>query len=125
MIQVTLETLDAFIAKYAKARGGELNEDTDSEAMFLASGRFTGVYMLSTALSPMWIGLQNATARSSSDGKGTPFPTVRDAVQSMLTRPLAQGRAEVFYSEDAAECLRWTADRIESFKAMGGSLLYG
>lgn len=125
MIRVTLDTLDGFIAKYAAARGGELNEDTDSEAMFVCSGRFSGVYVLSTAFGPMWIGVQNATARSSSDGEGAPFATVRDAVKDMLTKPGRRGSAEVFYSDDAAERLRWMADRIASFKAMGGFLLCG
>jgi hypothetical protein len=123
MEQVTIDTLDAFMDRYCIARGGEQNEDTDSEAMFVGIGKYSGAFMLTTGLGPMWVGLQNATARLSSDGNGTPYASVRDAVWDALTLRRARAPSEVLYSENAEQRLQWLAGRITENKACGDFLL--
>ena len=122
--QVTLSNLDSFIERYAKARGGELNEETDSEAMFVFRSQFGGAYILNTGVGILWIGLQNASARWSNGGK--PFPSVRAALVDVLSSasPNQAIGAGAFYSEDSVARLRWLADQVESFKASSTFLLH-
>lgn len=123
MRHVTKENLDEFLKLYAEARGGEENEDTNSEAMFVVVSKYRGIYFLSTGLGPLWIGLQNASARWTNGGK--PFSTVRAAIEGVTNNhhPLSTDLA-VFYSEDSISRLRWLADRIEEYKNGGDFLLW-
>jgi len=123
MEQVTLNNLDDLIAKYIESRGGESNENTDSEAMFIAIGKYCGAFILSTGLGPVWIGMQNATARMTNGGK--PFKSVREALVAVLTsrRPTLLG-IKVIYSNNSVERLNWMADRIMENKGSGDYLIY-
>lgn len=122
---VTPEEIDKFIQQYEQARGGSANEQTDSEAMFVLVGKYSGIYMLTTGIGPMWIGLQNATARWTNKGKS--FDSVQHAIDSIFSnRDISPTNrlVQLYYSEDSVERLRWIADRIEAFKASGDFLLY-
>lgn len=122
MEQVTLETLDAFIERYAKARGGERNEETDSEAMFVFRSKYGGAFVLNTGLGAVWVGLQNASARCSDYGK--PFPSVHAALHWALTsNGFTSIDSAVFYSEDSIARLRFLADQIERYRADDSVLL--
>lgn len=123
MERVTPESLDEYLNRYSLARGGELNEFTDSEAAFIVLGKYKGAYILNTGLGPLWIGVQNASARWTDGGK--PFQSVRAAIEHVMTseHPTSIGLA-LYYSEDAVERLRWLADRIDEFKKLGTFLLW-
>ena len=82
MERVTTENLTDYLERYSAARGGELNEETDSEAAFVVLAQYCGAYILNTAFGPLWIGVQNATARWADDGK--PFPSMRAAIESAM-----------------------------------------
>lgn len=124
MQRVTTENLDSLLKRYTEARGGELNEETNSEAMFVVLGKYSGAYILNTALGPLWIGVQNATARWTDGGK--PFESVRAAIEDVMTSNYPPAKfAAVFYSDDSVALLRWLADQIEEFKKAGDFLLYG
>jgi len=119
------EDIDRYIKRYEEARGGTHNEQTSSEAMFVLVGKYSGIYMLTTGIGPIWVGLQNATARWTNKGK--PFDSVQHAIDSIFSnRDISPTNrlVQLYYSEDSAERLRWIADRIESFKASGDFLLY-
>jgi len=116
---ITLDTIDIFLEKYTVARNGALNENTDSEAMFMISGRFCGVYYLHTGLGIYWVGLQNSTGRLTQDGRGKSYESVRCALKDALRLY----PADVFYSDDSVERLRWLAARVSEYKAMGGVLI--
>ena len=122
---VTNENLDDFVNKYAAHRGGELNEETASEAAFVVVAKYKGAYILHTGIGPIWIGIQSASARWSSDGKGAPFASVRAAIEDALgqSHPTARDSA-VYYSENSSERLRFVADKIEEFKGSGTFLLW-
>lgn len=124
MEQVTLKNLDALLDRYANARGGELNELTHSEAMFVFRSKFGGAYILNTGLGIVWIGLQNASARWSNNGK--PFPSVRAALLDVLENdsPSHSVEAGAFYSEDSVVRLRWLADQVEQYKADTSTLVH-
>ncbi len=124
MQEVTKETIDFFVSMYSAVRDGERNESTESEAMFVAVGKYAGCFILSTGLGPMWIGVQNATARMSSDGKGAPFADARSAIELLLADPHPLRKVRVFYSDNSVERMHWLADRIAEFKAAGEFLLY-
>lgn len=119
MEQVTIANLDAFLKRYAKARGGEQNEATDCEAMFVFCAKYRGMYILTTAPALIWIGLQNTTARWTNNGGS--FPSVKVAITRVLTA--GEIGAGVFYSEDAVARLTWCAQRLAEFKASGDFLL--
>jgi len=123
MEQVTPSNIDDLLCRYDRARDGEMNEDTDSEAAFVFASKFGGAYTLHTGIGIFWVGLQNASARWSNGGEQ--FPSVRSAIESALnsTNPIQSIGGGVFYSEDSTERLRWLADRIESFKSCGSFLL--
>jgi hypothetical protein len=123
MERVTTENIDDYMKRYSVARGGELNEDTDSEAAFVVLAQYRGAYILNTGLGPLWIGVQNASARWTDDGK--PFQSVLAALEAAMTssHPTAMGAA-VYYSEDSVERLRWLADQLEEFKKAGTFLLW-
>lgn len=123
MERVTAGNLDEYLARYSAARGGELNEETDSEAAFVVIAQYRGAYILNTGLGPLWIGAQNATSRWT-DG-GMPFASVRAALEAAMTsdHPTARGLG-VYYSEDSVERLRWLANRLEEFKKSGTFLLF-
>jgi len=123
MERVTEENLDDYLARYSATRGGELNEETDSEAAFVVIAQHRGAYILNTGLGPVWIGAQNASSRWTDDGK--PFASVRDALKSAMNNkhPTAKGIG-IYYSDDSVELLRWMADRIEEFKKAGTFLLW-
>lgn len=121
--RVTAATLDDCLKRYSAIRGGELNEETFSEAAFIMLAQYRGAYILNTGLGVLWIGLQNASGRWSDGGK--PFATVRSALEVAMksTHPTAVGSA-VYYSEDSVERLRWVADRLEEFKQQGTFLMW-
>src|SRR5574337_446711 len=122
--RVTKENLTEYIELYAKARGGEANEETESEAMFVVLAKYRGIYILSTGfLGPVWIGLQNATARWTHYGK--PFPSVRAALEGVLNdaHPLSTELA-VYYSDNSVTRLRFLANQIEAYKRDGDFLLW-
>lgn len=123
MERVTANTLDDYLVRYSAARGGELNEHTDSEAVFIAIARYRGAYILNTGMGPIWIGLQNASSRWTDDGK--PFASVRAALEAAMTsdHPTASGLG-VYYSDDSVVRLRWIAEQLEEFKKSGTFLLY-
>lgn len=116
--QVTASNLDEMYAQYLSARGGETNEETDSEAVFMLSARFFGAYTLHNGFcSPVWIGLQNATARITDHGE--PFGSVIEALEwAVKTHPVS-----VYYSDDSVERLHWLADRVRDFKAENRTIL--
>lgn len=116
MEQVTFENLESFIERYAEARGGELNELTNSEAMFVFKSQFGGMYILNTGLGIVWIGIQNASARWSNNGKY--FSSIRDALYDVLSSndPIHSIDAGLFYSEDAASRLRMLANQNLEYK---------
>lgn len=120
---VTSENLDDYLSRYIAARGGELNQDTDSEAAFVMLAQYQGAYILNTGVGVLWIGVQNASGRWT-DG-GWPFATVRSAIEAVMTNahPTARGRA-VYYSEDSVDRLRWLADKLEEFKNAGTFLMW-
>lgn len=112
MAAVTPRTAAWLLRRYELARGGLANENTPSEAMFVMVVQFGGVYQLTTGVAgPLWVGLQNPTARWSA-GADTPFASVMDALLTVL-----DAGAEVFYSDEAPERLRWLADRIEGMQS--------
>lgn len=124
MEKVTVESIDHFVSLYSVARGGETNEETESEAMFVLATKYKGAYLLSTWPAPLWIGVQNAKARWSTNGK--PFASVRAAIEAVLTAHDPESlHLAVYYSTDSVERLRWLADQIEANKAAGDFLLYG
>lgn len=122
---VTRENLPDYLAKYAAHRGGEMNEETASEAAFVVVTKYRGAYILHTGIGPIWIGIQSASARWSRDGRGAPFASVRAALEDALdqSHPTARDSA-VYYSENSSERLRFIADKIEEFKSSGTFLLW-
>lgn len=118
---VTKENLDEIVKKYAKARGGENNEDTNSEAAFVLVSKYLGAYILNTWAGPIWIGMQNATARWTNGGK--PFDSARAAIEAVMDYR-GPAKAAVYYSEDSVERLRYLANSIENFKKCGDVLLW-
>lgn len=123
MERVTAATIDTYLKRYATARGGELNENTNSEAGFVVLSKYSGAYILNTGLGPLWIGMQNASSRWT-DG-GNPFASVRAALDAAMTNPHPTAMdAAIFYSENSVERLRWLADRLEEFKKSGDFLLW-
>lgn len=120
---VTADNLDQMVERYSVARGGELNENTNSEARFVAIAQYRGAYILSTGLGPVWIGIQNASARWTEDGHA--FASVRSAIQAIWDNrhPTAM-RAAVYYFDDSSRMLRWVADRIDEYKRSGDFLLH-
>lgn len=122
IVQVTTDNLEELVARYKSERGGENNEDTDSEVVFVLSPRFSGVYVLHHGYCrPIWVGLQNATARVTRGGSGTPFASVSAALEWTLRGSLDA----VFYTDDSVERLNWLAARIKDFKAENISLVLG
>lgn len=111
---VTQINIDSLLDRYRLARQGETNNDTTSEAMFVLSTQFNlGAMLLTTGFGILWIGIQNATARMSSDGKGTPYPSIKHALlHAMDLKP-----RDVYYTDNAVERFRWLADRLEKFYA--------
>lgn len=116
---VTAESLETFLQKYRKARGGELNEFTDSEAMFVAIKIHGGAYQLHTGLGIFWVGIQNASSRWSQ--QGLKFISVRRALEAVLD----DGAVQLYYSEDSVERLRWLAERLAEYKAMDQTICVG
>lgn len=114
--QVTHSNLFDMVERYARARGGETNEQTDSEAQFVAAGPYQGVLVLTTNLpcGPVWVGMQNASSRATDHGKG--FESVTSAVHKMLLMTDWR-RVSIYYTDDARERLRWMADRIDEHYA--------
>ena len=112
---VTRKTLLSFLARCDFARNGLMNEETESEVMFVIAPTFGGIFLLHTsvALGPVWIGIQNATARAMH--RGTSFPSVLTALEWAVS----QYPEEVFYTDDAAERLRWMAERVATCYASG------
>ena len=112
MERVTIETYKNFLARYDQARGGALNTLTYSEVMFVFGAPSIGVFILTTGVTLMWIGVQNASAWWSNAGK--PFSSVDQAVETVLMAHVDQG--ELYYSEDSAERCRKIAELIDTYK---------
>jgi hypothetical protein len=115
MKRVTTGNRNHMLAEYNTARGGAGNENTDSDAMFVAWDRWTGVYIYNESLR-MWVGVSNATARISYYGHEAPN------TEEALDRTINLG-FEVWLSLDAVERYRLIADKIAEWKAMGGTVI--
>jgi hypothetical protein len=124
MERVTEDNIDDMLNRYIAARGGLFNEDTNSEAMFVCVGKYRGAYILSTWQGPVWVGVQNATARWTRNG--CPFKSMLDALNEVIhpkNHPLNRDLA-VYYFEDSVLMLRWLADYLRDCKSAGDFLLY-
>lgn len=118
-VEVTNANLDQYLSRYTYLRGGEMNEHTDSEAMFVGHHPKVGVYQLhASSMLILWVGIQNASSRWSGDGRL--FPSVREAVLSMLNNSYYSPRAKVHFFEDSRPRLAWMLQQVESYKEIGG-----
>lgn len=124
MERVNEQTIDNYLERYTVSRGGDFNEQTNSEAMFVLVGKYRGVYLLTTGKGPLWVGVSNAMARWTNGGEV--FPSVRAATGvAFKDHNHPQFVAiELWYSEDAISRLRWIAERIAEQKASGEFLLW-
>lgn len=123
--QVTLTNIDSLIERFTKARGGAQNDDTTSEAMFIYLTKYAGVSMLhvSSAIGIYWIGLQNATARATKDGK--PYASIKEAITRMMEGGhVTTVGIRFFYTDNAVERLRMMAAHVEVCRKSGDFLLY-
>ena len=116
MEQVTIENLDERLARFATLRGGEHNQETESEAMFVCCGKYSGLHVLHTGYAIVWVGVQNCSARVSNNG--AQFPSVGAALKFMLElkHPLFRG-SQLYLSTDSRQLLRWMADKIDEHYA--------
>lgn len=125
IFKVTENDLEEVLAKYEESRGGFDNEDTNSEAMFFFTCKYLfGAQILTHGYGPIWIGLQNATARYSNNGKGELFPDIRTALTELL-HVNSLYRVSLYYSTDAVQRLRFIAEYIEECRDSGDFLIYG
>lgn len=131
MERVNEQTINGYLERYAVSRGGDFNEQTNSEAMFVLVGKYRGIYLLTTGKGPLWVGVSNAMARWTNGGEV--FPSVRAATEvafkdrrhpQFVALELWYSGLELWYSEDAVSRLRWIADRIAEQKASGEFLLW-
>jgi len=123
MKEVTLKNIDSFIKQYEKARDGQLNEETTSEAMFIAIGKYCGVFILSTGTGIFWIGIQNASSRMTDGGKS--FSSVQKAIGQALQNKHPTGKVmRVFYSDDFIKRSKWITKQIKNLKKQGDFLLW-
>ncbi len=121
---VEKQGVDAYLERYSKARDGVLNENTESEAMFVMVSQYGGAYLLTTGREIMWTGIGNASARLSDNGQR--YSSVQDALRVPFDDARRTGRhvgASLYYSEDLVSRLTFLAELIAKFKADPSFLL--
>lgn len=123
--EVNIENLETILKEYTDLRGGEFNQETDSEAMFFLIGPYCGCFILKTILEGfIWIGIQNATARITNGG--TVFLTIKDALECIFNCKLhpTMIHYKIYYSDSFLERSEFINNKIEEFYKSKDFLLW-